>query len=124
MRRRDFITRVSRSTGDGRSRRAHGRGNGIGVPMDPAADDPGTECAYQGLQALGWIEGRNVDVDYRWARAKADCIDMRYAAEFAALAPDIILTSGGATLPSGCRRWAVPSRPSVGCPSPSRPPMR
>ena len=92
------------------------------MPMHPAADDPGTECAYQGLQALDWIEGCNVHVDYRWARAKADCIDMRYAAEFAALAPGIILTLRGARLPSGCRRWAVPSRPNVGCRSPSRPP--
>ena len=47
----------------------------------------------QGLQQLGWIEGRNLRVDIRWAAGNAD--DTRkYAAELTVLAPDIILAAG------------------------------
>ena len=48
-----------------------------------------------GLQHLGWAEGRNVRIDVRWAAG--DAARMRkYAAELVALAPDVILTSGSA----------------------------
>jgi putative ABC transport system substrate-binding protein len=47
----------------------------------------------QGLQQLGWVEGRNLRVDIRWAAGNVD--DTRkYAAELTALAPDIILAAG------------------------------
>jgi hypothetical protein len=44
---------------------------------------------------LGWTEGRNVRIDYRWTAGDADRT-RRYAAELVALAPDVILTSGAA----------------------------
>src|SRR5262245_4727423 len=48
----------------------------IGVLMNLAAEDPASiaraKAFTQGLQALGWIDGRNVRVDYRWAAGKAD----------------------------------------------------
>ena len=73
----------------------------IGVLMNLAAEDPVSiaraKAFDQGLQALGWIEGRNVHVDYRWAAGEGDLFH-RHAAEFATLAPDVILTSGGAGL--------------------------
>ena len=48
----------------------------------------------QGLALLGWTVGRNVRIDVRWAAGKAD--DTRkYATELVALAPDVILASGG-----------------------------
>jgi len=51
----------------------------------------------QGLQQLGWTEGRNLRVDTRWGAAVAD--EMRkYAAEFAGLAPDVILAFGANTV--------------------------
>jgi putative ABC transport system substrate-binding protein len=69
----------------------------IGVLMNLAAEDPVSiaraKAFAQGLQALGWIEGRNVSVDYRWAAGKADLFN-RHAAEIAALAPDVILAAG------------------------------
>ena len=37
----------------------------------------------QALQQLGWIEGRNIRIDYRWGGGDADAI-RKYAAEFAA----------------------------------------
>jgi putative ABC transport system substrate-binding protein len=51
----------------------------------------------QGLQQLGWIDGRNVRVDYRWGAGNADNI-RKHAAELAALAPDVILASGTVTM--------------------------
>ena len=51
----------------------------------------------QGLQELGWTDGRNVRIDYRWAAGDADRI-RKYAAELVALAPDVILASGGSVV--------------------------
>jgi putative ABC transport system substrate-binding protein len=50
----------------------------------------------QGLQQLGWIDGRNVRIDTRWGTRDANLI-RKYAAELVALGPDVImaLTSGG-----------------------------
>ncbi len=75
----------------------------IGVLMSLAADDPEGQARLtafvQGLQELGWTDGRNVQIDYRWPAGDAERI-RRYAAELAALAPDIILAGGGAVVPS------------------------
>ena len=51
----------------------------------------------QGLQQLGWTDGRNVRIDYRWGAGDADNM-RKYAAELVALAPDVILASGTATV--------------------------
>jgi putative tryptophan/tyrosine transport system substrate-binding protein len=75
----------------------------IGALMNLAADDPvsiaRSKAFVEGLQALGWIDGRNVQIEYRWAAGKAELF-RRYAAELAALAPDLILASGGVALPA------------------------
>ena len=42
---------------------------------------------------MGWTDGRNVRIDYRWAADDAESY-RRYAAELVALVPDIILASG------------------------------
>ena len=47
----------------------------------------------QVLQQLGWTEGRNVRIDYRWGGGNADDI-RKNAEELVALAPDVILVSG------------------------------
>ena len=49
----------------------------------------------QGLQQLGWTDGRNVQIVYRFGGGDADNI-RKHAAELAALAPDVILAGGGA----------------------------
>src|SRR6476659_6454733 len=51
----------------------------------------------QGLGQLGWTVGRNMRIDTRWATADAAAI-RRHAAELAALAPDVIVAHGGATV--------------------------
>ena len=70
----------------------------IGVLMALAADDPTGQARLiafvQALQELGWTDGRNVRIDTRWAAGDADRF-RRYAAELVALAPDVILASGG-----------------------------
>jgi ABC-type uncharacterized transport system substrate-binding protein len=43
------------------------------------------------LQQLGWSEGRNLLIDIRWRTANAEI--RKYAAELAALAPDVILAT-------------------------------
>ena len=105
MRRRDFIgllggTAISwplavRAQQGERMRR-------IGVLMNLAAEDPVSiaraKALVQGLQVLGWIEGRNVRVDYRWGAGKTDLFH-RYAVELATLAPDVILAAGAALPP-------------------------
>jgi len=73
----------------------------IGVLMNVAADDPVGQARIaaflQGLQELGWSDGRNVRIDTRWGAGDADRI-RRSAAELAALALDVILTTGSATV--------------------------
>jgi len=73
----------------------------IGVLMSTAADDPEGKARFtafkQGLQQLGWDDGHNARIEARWSGGNAD--DMRrYAAELVALAPDVILASGGAVV--------------------------
>jgi putative ABC transport system substrate-binding protein len=74
-----------------------GRMRRIGALMNLAADDPESPvriaALLQGLQQSGWTDGRNVRIDYRWAAGDVDRY-RRYAAEFVALAPDVILAHG------------------------------
>ena len=70
----------------------------IGVLMASTADDPDFQARImaflQGLQQLGWADGRNVRIDTRWATTNADDI-RRHAAELAALAPDVLVAAKG-----------------------------
>jgi ABC transporter substrate binding protein len=45
----------------------------------------------EGLQKLGWAEGRNIRIDYRWAALDTELMQ-RFAKELVALQPDLILT--------------------------------
>ena len=66
-----------------------------------AEDDPESRLRIaafkQGMQELGWTEGGNVRIETRWAGGD-DGLVRKYAAELAALAPDVILTSGSVTV--------------------------
>jgi putative ABC transport system substrate-binding protein len=104
MRRREFITllggavaawpRAARAQQADRVRR-------IGVLMPLAADDPEGQTRIaaflQGLQQLGWTIGRNLRIDYRWGAGDVENI-RKYAAELVALAPDVILAPGTASI--------------------------
>ena len=75
----------------------------IGVLMSLAADDPEGKARLaafvQGLRDLGMTEGRDVRIDIRWDAGNADSA-RKYAAELVALAPDVILASGGTVVGS------------------------
>jgi putative ABC transport system substrate-binding protein len=64
--------------------------------MPLAVDDPEAKARLaaflDGLQQLGWTDGRNVRIDTRWPGGDADRA-RKYAAELVALAPDVILAS-------------------------------
>jgi putative ABC transport system substrate-binding protein len=99
MRRRTFITLLggaaaawpltTRAQQSERMRR-------IGVLMTLAADDPEGQVRLsafvQGLQQLGWTDGRNVAIDTRWGAGDAN-LYRRYATELVALVPDVVLAS-------------------------------
>jgi putative ABC transport system substrate-binding protein len=103
MRRRDFLTLVGSTTAWPLAAGAQqpDRMRRIGVLVSLAADDQEAQARLaaflQGLQQLGWTVGRNVRIDYRWGGGDAERI-RGYAAELVALAPDIILASGGVTM--------------------------
>src|SRR5262249_20498628 len=65
----------------------------IGLLMGVADDREGqarVTALKQGLQELGWTDGRNIQIETRFAGADADRI-RAHAAELVALAPDIIV---------------------------------
>ena len=68
----------------------------IGVLMNLAADDTESQRRMTGyvhaLQALGWTDGRNVKIDYRWGTGDVE-VYRQNAAELLALKPDVILVS-------------------------------
>jgi putative ABC transport system substrate-binding protein len=102
MRRRDFIARLggaaaawplaARAQQPERMRR-------IGMLMALARDDPEgrarNEAFVQALQQFGWVDGRNVHIDYHWSTGDAQRI-RKDASELVGLTPDVILTNGAA----------------------------
>jgi putative ABC transport system substrate-binding protein len=101
MRRREFIAGlggaaawpvVARAQQAGRTRR-------VGVFLTLAVDDPQSKsdmaAFLQVLAERGWIEGRNLQLDYRVGLGDSSNI-RKYAAELVALAPDVIFVIGTA----------------------------
>jgi putative ABC transport system substrate-binding protein len=104
MRRREFLgvlagavavlPRVARAQQGERVRR-------VGVLMPFTANDPEAQARNalfeQSLRELGWMVGRDLQIDYRWPGGEAASI-RRDAAELVALAPDVIMTVGSLTM--------------------------
>jgi ABC-type uncharacterized transport system substrate-binding protein len=104
MRRREFITLLggaaaawplaARAQQGERMRR-------IGALLNVGPDDPMGQARVaafvHGLQAAGWSDGRNVQIDTRWAAADPGNY-RKYAAELIALGPDVVLASTTAAL--------------------------
>jgi putative ABC transport system substrate-binding protein len=99
MRRRDFITllggaaamwpRATRAKEPAAVQR-------IGVLMAYPEDDSEAQAQFaafqDGLQKLGWIEGRNIRIDTRWVTPDKVELMRRFAKELVALQPDLILS--------------------------------
>jgi putative tryptophan/tyrosine transport system substrate-binding protein len=68
----------------------------IGMLLSGVETDPDSKrriAAFrQGLADLGWKDGENIHVEYRWAAGKSELI-AQYAAELVALAPDVIVAN-------------------------------
>jgi ABC-type uncharacterized transport system substrate-binding protein len=104
MRRREFTTLLGSAAVWPLAARAQQpeRIRRIGILTSGAtADDPDGQTRsaafLQGLEQLGWIDGRNIRIDYRWGAGDADGL-RKYAAELVTLAPDVIVASGTATV--------------------------
>ena len=95
MRRREFIAGIGSAAAVAwpRSSRAQERVRRIGVLVG-AGDDPQGQAWIagfrQGLQKLGWTEGRDVQIDVRWGGADIDYIRAS-ASELVSSKPDVIL---------------------------------
>ena len=81
-----------------------------GVLLGNAEDDPqavaGLAAFKTALQELGWIDGRNIQIDYRFAAADVDRMQT-LAKELVVLQPDLIMghtTPVVAALPHCCPR--------------------
>jgi putative ABC transport system substrate-binding protein len=98
MRRRDVITLVggaavwpvaARAQQEDRARR-------LGVLMGVSNNALGqarVKAFQQQLQKLGWIEGRNIAIEYRWGEGGTERYD-EFAAEFVRLKVDLSLDGG------------------------------
>jgi putative tryptophan/tyrosine transport system substrate-binding protein len=62
-------------------------------PNTPSLDSRRVGAFGQRLRELGWIEGRNVAIEYRWAEGRTERL-AEFAAEFVRLKADVIVTSG------------------------------
>ena len=104
MRRRKFITLLggaatwplaARAQQTERIRRIGVLGSGA------AADDPEQQANIavflQVLQQLGWADGRNAQIEYRFGAGNPGNVH-KYTAELAALVPDVIFAAGTASV--------------------------
>jgi len=100
MRRRDFIAGITGLSVSAWPPAAQAQQPGklptIGfLGADASAFSPWTTAFVAHLRELGWVENRNVAIEYRWSEGRAE----RYAeiaAEFARLKVDVIVTVGSA----------------------------
>jgi putative tryptophan/tyrosine transport system substrate-binding protein len=116
LKRREFITLLGGAAAWPIAARAQQPGamRRIGVLMTRNADDPEEQARLtaflEGLQELGWSDGRNVRIDVRWSEGNAD-LRHRFAAELVALAPDVILADTSA--PVAALQQATQTMPIV-----------
>jgi putative ABC transport system substrate-binding protein len=101
MRRREFITLLGGAAAWAFAARAQQPGKpaviGFLVAGTPSSHGQLVVGFQQRLRDLGWIEGRNIILEVRWAEGRSE----RYteiAAEFVRLKVDVIVTAGAAVL--------------------------
>ncbi len=109
MRRRDFIALAGSAAitwpSDLRAQKSAPR-VGVLLYSSPEAD-PQVESFRLGLRDLGYIEGRNLTIEYRYAEGRPERLP-RLAAELAQSKPDVILALGGDVAP-----WAKKATVSI-----------
>src|SRR5450631_1356715 len=100
MRRREFITLIGGAAATlPRAARAQqtGQKKRIGVLMSFAENDVSARAMFEGyrnaLVQLGWIEGKNLQMEVRWAAGNPDKIKA-FTGELVEFRPDAILVQG------------------------------
>src|SRR5262245_34332290 len=105
MRRREFLGALGVVTAAGWPLSALAGGErerrlGMLTAGSSASDPDGQarDAAFlQAMQQLGWVDGRNLRINYFWGEGQPDIL-RKQVAELIALAPDVILTSGISSL--------------------------
>ncbi len=115
MRRREFITLLGGTAAAWPFATWAQQSNSVrrlGVMTDTAENNPEGQARIaalrDGLKELGWIEGANLLVDYRWSEGDTDRT-RSYAAGIVALKPDVIFALGASQLaPLSRQTHAIP----------------
>jgi len=79
----------------------------VGILRPGTPPDPRLESFRQGLRELGYDEGRNISIEYRWAEGR----DERFpelAADLVRLKVDVIVAGGGAVEAAKQATTAIP----------------
>jgi putative ABC transport system substrate-binding protein len=98
MRRREFITLIGAATTWPLALRAQQseRLRRVSVLLGVPENDPETKSRVRafrlGMRDAGWIEGRNVQIEFRYAGTDPDTIE-KHIAELIRLAPNVILAN-------------------------------
>jgi putative ABC transport system substrate-binding protein len=98
MRRREFVGLVGGAAASlpfaGRAEQPE-RVRRIGVLMGTEENEPEGQSRIaafrQGLRELGWVDGRNIQIEYRWSSGPRQAA---YAAELVGMSPEVIVTNG------------------------------
>jgi putative ABC transport system substrate-binding protein len=97
VKRREFITLLGGAAAWPLAARAQQRGGmrRVGVLMAHPDNDPEFKAYvgafWEGLDKLGWTQGRNIHIDFRWGALDDAEARQRSAKELIALQPDVIL---------------------------------
>jgi ABC-type uncharacterized transport system substrate-binding protein len=101
MKRREFITLLGGATAWPLAARAQQPGKlptiGVLGTATPSAWNERAAAFVRRLRELGWIEGRTVAIEYRWAEGHPERF-AEIAVELVRLRVDVIVTAGGAVL--------------------------
>jgi putative ABC transport system substrate-binding protein len=99
MRRRDLIRAIGSVAAAwpfAANAQQQGRPRRIAIMIAPAESDPQGQARVtafrEKLQELGWTEGRNIQIEYRWAAGPDR--SPNYAAELVRLEPEVIVANG------------------------------
>jgi putative ABC transport system substrate-binding protein len=111
MRRREFITLIGGTASLPFAARAQQKSMPVIGFLGNDRGAPGVAGFNQGLRELGYTEGRNILIEYRWAEGKPERFPA-LAAELVALKVDVIMSAGG-TLGALAAKGATTTIPIV-----------
>jgi putative tryptophan/tyrosine transport system substrate-binding protein len=102
MKRRTFIAALAGTAAwpiVARAQSERVRRIGVSNPVDDADLRASYAAFVEALQRLGWTDGRNVQIETRWAGSRASDF-RRHATDLVAFAPEVIFAAGNAVLPA------------------------